>query len=154
MLQTNSRLQWCFSWRLCKGKRFKPAPVSNEAFVRGSVKKSASNQLQLHTKLSQRICKGRCSKPSPASNEAFPKVFVKERASNQLHPQMKPMWILKDLWSHMLQTSSSLKPSLSWRICKTISFKSAPAYNEINNLAVQLDSEVKQMLLLHNISFT
>ena len=82
----------------------KPAPVSKRAFLKGSVKESASNQLQppnelsskdlqrklpqtssiLQATLSQRICKGKWLKPSPASKLAFLKGFAKETSSNQL----------------------------------------------------------------------
>jgi len=65
----------------------------------------------LKRSLSLRMCKGKSFKPSPASNAAFFKGSVKQDASNQLQPQMKPF--LKDLESKMLQTSFSLKWSLS-----------------------------------------
>ena len=46
MLQTSSSLKWSVSSRICKGKSFKPDPASNEAFLKGSGKQDASNQLQ------------------------------------------------------------------------------------------------------------
>ena len=109
MLQTSSRLKCSVSSRICKGKKLQ---------TRSSLKWS----------LSWRICKARCFKPASASNEAFLKGSVKQDASNQMQPQMKTF--LKDLWSKMLQTSSSLKWSFSVRICKGKSFKPDPTSNE------------------------
>ena len=109
-LQTRSSLKWSLFWRICKGKSFKPASALNEAFLKGSVKQDASNQLQpqmkpflkdlwskmlqtrssLKWRLSLRICKGKSSKPDPASNEAFLKGSGKQGASNQIQFQTKP----------------------------------------------------------------
>ena len=60
-------------------KCFKPAPVSNEDFLKGSVKQDL-----------------RCFKPDPALNEDFLQGFVKQDVSNQLQPQMKRFF--KDLY--------------------------------------------------------
>ena len=52
---------------------FKPASASNEAFLQGFVKESASNQLQPQmTRFLKDLYKKRESfKPAPASHEAF-----------------------------------------------------------------------------------
>ena len=94
---------------ICTTRCFKPDPASNEAFLEGSVKQDASNQLQLQMK-------------------PFLKGFVKQNASNQIQPQMKTFF--KELLNKMLQPSSSLKWSFSLRICKRRSFKPDPASNE------------------------
>ena len=46
MLQPSSGLKCNVSLRIRKGKSFKPDPASNEAFLKGSGKQDASNQLQ------------------------------------------------------------------------------------------------------------
>ena len=97
-------------------------------FLKNLLRKMFQTSSSLKWRLSWWICKTRCFKPASASNEAFLKWSVQQDASNQIQPQMKPF--LKDLWSKMLQTSSSLKWIFSSRICKGKSFKPASALNE------------------------
>ena len=69
IFQTRSRLQTSFLWRIQKGKNSKPAPASNELFLRWPVmenRETASSSIQV-----------------------FLEGFVAEDASNQLQPPIK-----------------------------------------------------------------